>query len=512
MANPLNILPRPQGPQIPPELMAAANAATPLGSPQEQQQNFDAIPEPVDSALKAAIPQTAQTSLPPELAEAGVDNSAANTPEKGPGLLGKLKNFLTSQKGLLTLGAVGGGLEAAGHPMQTPEGAEMLQHTIEAEKNRELERAKMENVDIPLAKAHSEYFSSFNPTKQSVADTNAASKVEAAKVNHRFIIDPNVGLFDNMAPNGPTLVPGSSPMGALVTPEVARDWNIPAQFVGKQMPMTFFTQLQKSGAAQMSNVYGAEGPARANKVTGAVQSYGIGNPGGGARNDAIVDVLGDNGDVTPMTQKQRLQKGNVLATTALATGKAEDKIFEPALDADTRLKQMYEQATDRTGASDMALLFNHIAMTGGNVKGMRMGSLLTEEHRKARSIPEDLAVLYNHVVAGQTLSPQQRINFVHLAEQVRASKWAQARRQAGLVGVSANEPAPDPDLPAVSNGMDVNPVNMNSGSPATTPPPRSKKQPNSGGGTIEVRDAQGKKIGTATPEQQKRGTYTPLGK
>jgi hypothetical protein len=40
-------------------------------------------------------------------------------------------------------------------------------------------------------------------------------------------------------------------------------------------------------------------------------------------------------------------------------------------------------------------------------------------------------------------------------------------------------------------------------------PPTPKKSV-SGGGTIDVLDNTGKKIGTATPEQQKRNSYTPL--
>lgn len=191
-----------------------------------------------------------------------------------------------------------------------------------------------------------------------------------------------------------------------------------------------------------------------------------------------VDILDEEGNLKAVSQLERLKSGKPTAASSIATGKAVDKVYEPAVESDTRLKQMYQQATDTSGASDQALLFNHIAMTGGQVRGLRMGEYLTEAHRQARGIPESVGVLWNRLASGESLSPQQRINFVHLAEQVRQSRWDAARRQSALLG-TGSEPAPDEDLPPIE-GLSTTPTvrpNAPTTRPSITPKAKPKSKP-----------------------------------
>ena len=68
------------------------------------------------------------------------------------------------------------------------------------------------------------------------------------------------------------------------------------------------------------------------------------------------------------------------------------------------------------GPHDMLILSRHLAMTLGMVKGARLGKDLIEHHLKARSLPENLAVIARKVVAGDQLSPAQRAEFLKLAQ------------------------------------------------------------------------------------------------
>lgn len=97
--------------------------------------------------------------------------------------------------------------------------------------------------------------------------------------------------------------------------------------------------------------------------------------------------------------------------------------FNKAQEAQTNLNIMRQDLAKAgssptgAGAFDMDLLSRHIAMTFGTVKGIRGGQYLIEHHIKARSLPEGLEVMYQRLKNGDQLSPEQRINFVHLAEQ-----------------------------------------------------------------------------------------------
>lgn len=381
---------------------------------------------------------------------------------------------------LMAAGVLGGGMEAAGSPGHEAPNAARFQQSMEAEANRTLTSKKLD-IEKQQADTNEAYRTEAakqfglqpiqvpdpnDPTKtitayvqqkdlggvvkQGVANKG---KTDTAAINKRFASVPGVGLFDTQTRQ---VIPGTS-QGITITPEIASDYKLPPDFIGKSMKLSDLTARDVAAARNMATVQGAKGPALVNKITKEATDLGLGNPGGAARQSGVTDVMGDDGNPTPMTDAQRLAAGKAKVGSTLAVGKEENKIYEPAVEADTRLKQMYQQATDKTGASDQALLFNHIAMTGGQVKGLRMGEYLTEEHRQARGISDQLGVMWNHLVAGESLSPSQRVNFVRLAEQVRQSKWDQANRQAALSGVG-EAPAPDADLPAVKSVASPNSV------------------------------------------------------
>lgn len=83
---------------------------------------------------------------------------------------------------------------------------------------------------------------------------DAWGKQQAAATGKRFMIVPNVGMLDTQADGGPKLVPGSSPQGVQVTPDIAQQYNIPLQMIGKSIPLGQFAQLERGGAAWAGSV------------------------------------------------------------------------------------------------------------------------------------------------------------------------------------------------------------------------------------------------------------------
>jgi hypothetical protein len=141
------------------------------------------------------------------------------------------------------------------------------------------------------------------------------------------------------------------------------------------------------------------------------------------------------------------------------------KIYQPAVEADTRLSVMQKDAADVSGQSDVSLLFNHIGMTLGAQKGARITNAEIERAITARSVPQGLLAQWDAVSKGQFLSPQQRMEMVKLAVQMRREMWLRARAQAAQLGIT-REPEPHPDLPPVVGGGPSNPT-----APAKAPAP-----------------------------------------
>jgi len=97
------------------------------------------------------------------------------------------------------------------------------------------------------------------------------------------------------------------------------------------------------------------------------------------------------------------------------------------------IEQINANPTGNTGSMDMDLLSQHVALTFGTVKNARGGEALIMEHIKSRSVPEEIGVLYNRLKSGGVLSPEQRQNFVHLAQsrlQAYQDQYTNAQKEA----------------------------------------------------------------------------------
>ncbi len=76
--------------------------------------------------------------------------------------------------------------------------------------------------------------------KVAAANIGAQSREKVAQTNKRFLSVPNVGLYDTQTPDAsgrPSLVPNSA-QGITVTPEIAADYNLPNEFIGKPMKLS----------------------------------------------------------------------------------------------------------------------------------------------------------------------------------------------------------------------------------------------------------------------------------
>jgi hypothetical protein len=140
------------------------------------------------------------------------------------------------------------------------------------------------------------------------------------------------------------------------------------------------------------------------------------------------------------------------------------KFFEPAMQADTRLRLMISNRDHPTAQGDISILFNHIGMTLGFQRGARQTETQIAHAITARSIPQDILAkieswglvpdkVYeflgadpSQLPAGGFLSPEQRANMVDLAVEMREEMWLQARQRNKMAGITT-EATPRTDLP-----------------------------------------------------------------
>lgn len=112
------------------------------------------------------------------------------------------------------------------------------------------------------------------------------------------------------------------------------------------------------------------------------------------------------------------------------------------------LEQINANPNGNTGSADMDLLSQHVALTFGTVKNARGGEQLIMKHIEARSLPEELQVMYQHLKSGGVLSPEQRQNFIHLAQsrlQAYQDQYANAQKEAkGGFGMGNTPPTMPP--------------------------------------------------------------------
>jgi len=148
---------------------------------------------------------------------------------------------------------------------------------------------------------------------------DANAKVQAAATGKRFMVVPNVGMMDTQAEGGPKLVPGSSAAGVAVTPEIAQEYHMPQDMVGKNIPLGQFSQYERAGAMWAPTVSGKQevkevsdpnNPGATKLVTVPVSSTSqrqsptggaVTNPQGNAPGPGIVSTAPVQGKVPPPT-------------------------------------------------------------------------------------------------------------------------------------------------------------------------------------------------------------------
>jgi hypothetical protein len=107
-----------------------------------------------------------------------------------------------------------------------------------------------------------------------VAATNAKARTDAAQIGQKFKAVPGVGLFDTQSRQ---VIPGTQ-QGVTITPEMAKDFDLPDEFVGKPMKISDLNGIHRNENQQLTTVQGAGGPAVVNKKTKETTSLGLGAP------------------------------------------------------------------------------------------------------------------------------------------------------------------------------------------------------------------------------------------
>lgn len=89
----------------------------------------------------------------------------------------------------------------------------------------------------------------------------AQSRVQSAEIQKRFIPVPNVGLFDTQSRQ---VIPETQ-QGITVTPEIAADYQLPTQFIGKPMSLQNLAAVQRSSVFENMPQMTAQGPIVTNR-------------------------------------------------------------------------------------------------------------------------------------------------------------------------------------------------------------------------------------------------------
>ncbi len=147
--------------------------------------------------------------------------------------------------------------------------------------------------------------------------------------------------------------------------------------------------------------------------------------------------------------QQRLElarSGQALAQARFGLQSSEEglKIFQPALDSEERLKTMRQNYREGLGGDQQAmlsLLANHLGMTMGLQKGVRLNQALINEAQQSDPLLRRLKARFDKdgYLTGVTLTPEQMRSMVGLGEHRFRADVSKSRRSASMVGI-AGEP------------------------------------------------------------------------
>jgi len=109
--------------------------------------------------------------------------------------------------------------------------------------------------------------------KTDVADTAAAAKVQSAQIGQRFKVTP-AGLFDTQTR---TVMPETAG-GVIITPEIAKDHDLPPQFIGKPLKVSDLNGLKRNEISAAPTVKSSTDPL--GLTTTSTSSKVLPQPGG----------------------------------------------------------------------------------------------------------------------------------------------------------------------------------------------------------------------------------------
>lgn len=324
--------------------LQGADGSTTIGRPDQvlaaTQKVLQSRVQPGDIGQQdmSGLPRIGQPSFM-QAATAGATPGGVNAMSPGLNKAGKLATLLTSglqgalagraasenaviQSGGRRSGGAGMGFEAGYElPLQRASkqlGLQQQQAQVEAT------RAQSQMINTPsgpmpawLAKAILPASIRAGATTEA-AETAAGGRVKAAEIGQRFKAVPGVGLFDTTSRQ---VVPGTA-NGVTITPEIAKDYQLPDEFIGKPMNVGQLASLERSMNQQTTTVQGAAGPALVEKAgpqKGQTTQLGLGSPAVAAAQARPVQAALDPNNPGAL---QYTTAGNAIKTGAAAPGSA----------------------------------------------------------------------------------------------------------------------------------------------------------------------------------------------
>lgn len=288
-------------------LMSSASGGEPLfiGTPSQVQQHLgqsrDAvIKSGINNPVSAPKPQPAfPVSGQPSFQQAATSGAMpGGTNALSPGLnkAGKLVTLLQSglqgalagraaseqatvASGGRRSGGAGIGFEAAeAYPWQQV-GRQLGAQQQQAQTN--VLQSEAQNVNIPgmgqtpgwLAKALGPAYIR-GQAQQNVQGMKGDTAENVAGINKRFQTVPGIGLFDTQ---NRQLIPETA-QGIIITPDIAKEYQLPQQFIGKPMSLQNLASVQRSSVFENVPQMTAQGPIMVNRRNATAQP--VQGPGG----------------------------------------------------------------------------------------------------------------------------------------------------------------------------------------------------------------------------------------
>ena len=299
-------------------------------------------------------------------------------------------------------------------------------------------------------------------TAEAVQGEKGQTALQVAGINKRFMTVPNVGLIDTATRQ---VVPGSE-QGIPVSPEIANDYGLPKEYIGKPLPLSVFSGLERGQDFQNKTVEGAGGPAVVNTRTKEVTPLNLGNPSQG-RPTQVADP--DNpGNTKFVTGGQAIQSGAAgPQSAAVQVPRAAEKAAIPTKIGDQKVAfntamahaDLLKQAMTALNNGDVRTLnslknrfkteFGSPDVTNAqaitNAYSREITKMLSAGHMTDAEIGSSGATMPTNA------SPQQMLGVLDAYKNLAASKMKNLQGQVATA-VSASQPKKAGGAPAANGG------------------------------------------------------------